>query len=117
MEIVAGLFRYRDRALEAVRALREAGFQERAVTLVASPTSAGETFGVAARELPRPGDGFADLGAVMGGQADPDFPRSERITVEERVAQGDTLVRVNASDGRAAERAEAILLRLGAERV
>ena len=115
--IVAGLFRERDRALKALTELYAAGFDEEAVTIVASPTSAGITAQQAANELTRPGDGFIDLGAAMGGQADRDFIVSERREYEERVAQGDTLIRVQTTDVDAAGRAMAILHDAGAERV
>jgi cytosine/adenosine deaminase-related metal-dependent hydrolase len=116
MLIVAGLFRDRERALAALRELQESGCGDD-VAIVASPTSAGDAASEAARELPRPGGGFVDLGSVLGGQAHPNFPLEERATWEERVAQGDTLLRVNVADHATAERAEAVLLRHGAERV
>ena len=117
MTIVAGLFRDRDRAFQALDELRGAGFGGDTVTVIASPTSAGEAAREAAHELERPEGGFIDLGAALGGQAARDFPEAERLTYEERVAEGDTLLRVDAPDDAAADRAEAILLRHGAERV
>ena len=117
MSIIAGLFRERDRALRAVDELRAAGFGREAVTIVVSPTGAGEAAWEAAHALERPEGGMIDLGAAMGGQADRDFPQEERITVEERVAQDDVLLRVEVSDRAAADRAEAILRDAGAERV
>ncbi len=115
--IVAGLFRERDRALKALNQLYAAGFDEQSVTIVASPTSAGTTAQRGANELTRPGDGFIDLGAAMGGQADRDFIVSERREYEERVAQGDTLIRIQTTDVDAAGRAMAILHDAGAERI
>ena len=115
--IVAGLFRERDRALKALNQLYAAGFDKEAVTIVASPNSAGVTAQQAANELTRPGDGFIDLGAAMGGQADRDFIVSERREYEERVAQGDTLIRIQTTDVDAAGRAMGILHDAGAERV
>ena len=115
--IVAGLFRERDRALKALNELYAAGFAQQDVTIVASPDSAGVTAQRAANELTRPGDGFIDLGAAMGGQADRDFIVSERREYEERVAQGDTLIRIQTTDVDAAGRAMAILHNAGAERV
>ncbi|MCC6178417.1 MAG: hypothetical protein IT305_24190 [Chloroflexi bacterium] len=117
MMIVAGLFRDRDRALSALHDLNAAGFGEGAVTVVASPTSAGIVAQHAANELDRPGAGFIDLGAALGGQADLNFPKPERLTYEERVAQGDTLLAIKASDPSAAGRAEQILRAAGADRV
>ncbi len=114
---VAGLFRDRDRALKALNQLYAAGFDKETVTIVGSPTSAGITAQQAANELTRPGDGFIDLGAAMGGQADRDFIVSERREYEERVAQGDTLIRIQTTDVDAAGRAMAIMHDAGAERV
>jgi hypothetical protein len=115
--IVAGLFRERDRALKALNQLYAAGFSEDSVAIVGSPHSAGIVAQQAANELTRPGDGFIDLGAAMGGQADRDFIVSERREYEERVAQGDTLICVQTTDVDAAGRAMAILHEAGAERV
>jgi len=115
--IVAGLFRDRDRALKALDTRYAAGFDKNAVTVVASPSSAGIVAQQAANELTRPGDGFIDLGAAMGGQADRDFIVSERREYEERVARGDTLLRIQTTDVDAAGRAMAILHEAGAERV
>jgi hypothetical protein len=117
MTTVAGLFRDRDRALRAVDELGAAGFGQDTVTLVSSPTSAAEVVGGTARHLERPGGGFIDLGAALGGQAERSFPEEERVTFEERVAQGDTLLRVDAPDPDAAGRALVILRQAGAERV
>ena len=116
MPVVAALFRDRDRALAAVRALQDAGFGNDTV-LIASPTGAGEAARAAASRLQQPEEGFIDLGGVLGGQADPRFPDTERQTFEERVAEGDTMVRVSAPDGRRARQAEEILAEHGAERV
>lgn len=115
--IVAGLFRDRDRALRALDELRQAGFGEAAVTIVGSPTSAAEVAREAARELERPPSGLLDFGAAIGGQAEREFPEVEARRFEERVAQIDTLLRVEAPDRAAAERVEAILLGAGAEQV
>jgi hypothetical protein len=117
MHVIAGLFRERDRALEAVDDLNAAGFGPEAVTVIASPTSAGDLAEEAAREVPRPGGGFQDLGSLMGGQADPAFAAAERKTFEERVAQGDTLVRVVVQASATVRQVEEILLRHGAERI
>ena len=117
MPTIAGLFRDRDRALRARDEIYAAGFGRDTIAIVASPTTAGEAAREAAEELPRPVPGFVDLGAAIGGQAERGFPEAERITLEERIAQGDTLLRVDAADWEAAVRAEAILLRHGAERV
>ena len=117
MPTIAGLFHDRERALRARAEIYAAGFGRDTVTIVASPTSAGEVAREAAEELPRPVPGFVDLGAAIGGQAERDFPEAERITLEERVAQGDALLRVDAPDWEAAVRAETILLRHGAEQV
>ena len=116
MKVIAAVFRERDRFLKAVDALRAAGFDGDRVTVIGSPASAGDVADEAARELDRPAGGFVDLGAVLGGQADPTFPRVERRELEARVAQGETLIRVDAPDD-AADRAEAILLEAGAELV
>ena len=116
MKIIAAVFRERDRVLKAVDALRAAGFAEDAVTVIASPTSAGDVAREAARELERPEGGFVDFGSLVGGQADPGFSEAERRELEARVAQGETFLRVDAPD-QAADRAEAILLEAGAELV
>ena len=117
MPTIAGLFHDRERALQALDEMRAAGFGPDAVTIVASPTSAGEVACEAAEELPRPVPGFVDLGAAIGGQAERDFPEAGRIALEERIAQGEILLRVDAPDWEAAVRAETILLRHGAEQV
>lgn len=117
MAVVVGLFGERERALRALAELQAAGYRRDALLVVASPGSAGEAAFEAAHVLERPAGGFVDLGAALGGQADRDFPREERITVEERVAQGDLLVRVEVADRAAADRAEAVLRAAGAERV
>jgi hypothetical protein len=117
MAIVAGLFRERERALRALADLQAAGFERDALMVVASPAGAGEAAFEAAHVLERPEGGFVDLGAALGGQADRDFPDEERITAEERVAQGDLLVRVEIPDRAAADRVEEILRAAGAERV
>src|SRR5688572_432853 len=98
MRIVAGIFSDRDRALLALDELRGAGFDEDAATILASPTSAGEAAEQAAGELPRPRSRMIDLGAAIGGQAELGFPEAERSRIEERVAQGDVLIRVDAPD-------------------
>jgi hypothetical protein len=117
MHHIAGLFRERDRALQAVDELNAAGFGPEAVSVIASPTSAGDLAEAAAREAPRPEGGFEDLGSRIGGQADPAFAAAERRTFEERVAKGDTLVRVVVQASSTVRRVEEILLRHGAERV
>lgn len=117
MPTVTGLFRDRDRALKALNQLREAEFGEDEVTIVASPTSAGIAVERAANALDRPGEGFIDLGAALGGQAAPGFPKEERLTYEERVAGGDTLLRIDVADGVRGARALTILQEAGAERV
>jgi hypothetical protein len=117
MTIVAGLFSDPDRATRAIDELRAASFQEDQVTVVASPSSAAELVRVTSTELPTPGGGFVDLGAAMGGQADPAFPDEEARLYEERVAQGDVLVRVDAPDDNTADHAKAILRENGADRV
>jgi hypothetical protein len=116
MPTMTGLFRDRDRALKALRTLQDAGFGPH-TTIVASPSSAGVAVQRAANALDRPGDGFVDLGAAMGGQADPRFPREERLTYEERVAEGDTVLRVEIDDRERAAVALRILEEAGAERV
>jgi hypothetical protein len=117
MAIVAGLFGNWDRAAKALDQLRAAGFGDDCVTVVASPTSAGQAAREAAEELPRPRSGFVDLGAAMGGQAERDFPEEEQLSIEERVAQGDTLIRVDVGDAERLARAELILLDNGADQV
>ena len=117
MKIVAGLFRERDGAGRALNAIASAGFGDDAVTVVGSPASAGEVVREAASELDRPADGFMDLGAVIGGQAEPGFGEEERLRAEERVAQGHTVLRVEVADEGAVDRVEAILREAGAERV
>jgi len=116
MPTMTGLFRDRDQALKALHALQDAGFGPN-TTIVASPTSAGVDVQRAVNALERPGDGFVDLGAAMGGQADPHFPKEERLTYEERVAQGDTVLRVEIEDRARAGIARTILEDAGAERV
>jgi hypothetical protein len=116
MPTMTALFRDRDRALKALRTLQEAGFGPN-TTILASPSSAGVAVQRAANALERPGDGFIDLGAAMGGQADPHFPKEERLTYEERVAEGDTVLRVEIDDRELAAVALVILEEAGAERV
>jgi hypothetical protein len=117
MPVVTGLFRDRHEALETLRKLQEAGFGPDTLLVVASPTSAGIAVQKAANALERPGDDFIDLGAALGGQADPHFPREERMTYEERVAGGDTLLRVETDDRERAAVALLILEEAGVERV
>jgi hypothetical protein len=117
MPIVTGLFDSREQALQAMHDLDSAGFPPRAVTIIASPNSAGRIARQAAAELPHPPGGFVDLGAELGGQADPLFPETERRTYEERVAQGGVLLRVDVQDQAALERAEAVLRQAGADRI
>ena len=117
MTIIAAAFQERDQLLKAIDELRAAGFGADAVTILASPTSAGDVARDAAGELERPEGGFVDFGALVGGQAEPGFPEAERRELEARVAQGEALLRVDAADGAAADRAEAILLEAGAELV
>ena len=117
MVTVTGLFHDRDQALRALDALRTAGFGPDDVTIVASPTSAGIAAEQAASALQHTADGFVDLGAVMGGQAEPGFPREERLTYEERVAAGDVLLRVQTEAPERASLAHAVLEDAGADRV
>lgn len=117
MITVTGLFRDRDQALRALRSLQAAGFGPDELAIVASPTSAGVAAQQAANALDRPGGGFVDLGAAMGGQAEPGFPKSERLTYEERVAAGDTLLRVTVDDPTRAAQAHGLLEEGGAERI
>lgn len=117
MPIVVALFHRRDQALRALDHLRAEGFDSRSITILASPASAGEAAEQAAHELKPPAPGFSDLGGMMQGQADPSFAEAERATFEERIAQGDIAVRVDAAHEAAALRAEAILLGHGAQRV
>ena len=117
MVTVTGLFHDRDQALGALDALRTAGFGPDDVTIVASPSSAGIAAEQAANALPRRGEGFIDLGAALGGQAELGFPREERLTYEERIAAGDILLRVQTEEPERASLAHAILADAGADRV
>jgi hypothetical protein len=117
MPTVTGLFRDRDEALVTLERLREAGFGPDELAILASPTSAGIAAEQAANALPRPGDGFIDFGAALGGQAAPGFPREERLLYEERIAAGDVLLRVQTDDPKRASLAHAMLEDGGAERV
>ena len=117
MVTVTGLFRDRDQALAALERLREAGFGPDDLSVVASPTSAGIAAEQAANALVRPGDGFIDFGAAMGGQAERGFPKEERLVYEERIAAGDVLLRVQTDDPTRASLAHAILEDTGADRV
>ncbi|SRR5579884_2258289 len=116
MKIIVGLFRERERARQALDRLDAAGLTSADWRVLASPTSAGNAAREAARELEGPPDAFLDVGAFWGGQGAPEFPQEERRAVEERVAQGDTLLRVQVADA-AADRVEAILRDAGADRV
>ena len=117
MVTVTGLFHAREQALRALDALETAGFGPNEVTIVGSPTSAGIAAEQAASLLRRSGDGFVDFGAAIGGQAEPGFPREERLTYEERVAAGDILLRIQAEAPERASLAHAILEDAGADRV
>lgn len=117
MAVIAALFRDPGRALQAVEALRAAGFGEHAVTVVASPTSAGQAAQQAARELQPPPSRMIDLGAAIGGQAELGFPEAELRAFEQRVAQGDTLIRVDLTEAADHDRADAILRAAGADQV
>ena len=117
MVTVTGLFHDRDQALRALDALGTAGFGQREVTIVASPTSAGIAAEQAASLLQHPVGGFVDLGAVMGGQAEAGFPREERMAYEERVAAGDVLLRIQTEVAERASLAHALLEDAGADRV
>jgi hypothetical protein len=117
MVTVTGLFSDRDAALDALEKLRQAGFGPDDLAIVASPTSAGIAAEQAANALARPADGFVDLGAALGGQAAIGFPREERLLYEERIAAGDTLLRIQTDDPTRASLAHAILEDNGADRV
>lgn len=117
MPIVVALFHRRDRALRAVAALRAAGFAEEAVTVIASPTSAGRDAREAAHELKSLPSRWIDFGAASGGQAELGFPEAERQVFEERVAEGDIAIRVNLANHAERVRADAILRAAGGDRV
>ena len=117
MPTIAALFRDRDRALQAVAALQAEGFSENDVTVIASPTSAGQVARQAASELEPPASRMIDLGAAIGGQAELGFPEAELTAFEERVAQGDTVIRVDLADLAERDRANAILRAAGADQV
>jgi hypothetical protein len=67
MKTVAGLFRTRSEAQQALETLRLAGFDPQRMSVIASPTSAGEMARDTEADVPASAAGGASLGAILGG--------------------------------------------------